>query len=158
MTDLPLHSFNIQHSDDDITFSSIGTVQAINGTSSYSFVDTHPGTGNNIYRLQLIADDGSITYSRIVQLNGAAITDQAGLVPTVSENGASSLVVSFDHGTSLMYTMADISGHILLHNSIQLAGGQHTLPLDLSHLSAGVYFVHVTGGDGFNKTLTLIKK
>jgi hypothetical protein len=86
------------------------------------------------------------------------MTDQAGLAPSVTENGVSSLVLSLDHGTGLVYTLTDISGHVLLYNSIQLAGGQHTLPVDISRFPGGVYFIHLVGNDGFNKTLTLIRK
>ena len=86
------------------------------------------------------------------------MSDQAGLAPSVSENGAASLLLSFDHGVDIKYSLINISGNILLSNDIRLADGQHTLPLDLSRYPAGVYFVHVTGSDGFIKTLTLIRK
>lgn len=151
-------SFVVGRSTDGVTFSNIGTVQATAGSTGYSFIDTHPAAGNNAYRLGILAADGSTSYSQIVRLNGAAITDQATLAPSVIGPGASSLLLSLDHDAGLVYTLTDISGHVLMSNDIRLAGGQHSLPLDLSRYPAGVYFIHVSGSDGFTKTLTLLRK
>ncbi len=155
---LQTRSFIVQRSSDGVAFNAIGTVDATPGTSAYDFIDTHPSTGNNAYRLLIAATDGSTNYSQIVQLNGAAIGDQAGLAPSVTENGTTSLLLSLDHSADIVYTLTNISGNILVNNEVRLAGGQHTLPLDLSRYPAGVYFVHVTGTDGFVTTLTLIRK
>lgn len=156
--DPQVRSFVVQRSSDGVAFSTIGTVDATPGTTAYDFIDTHPSTGNNAYRLLIVATDGSTDYSQIVRLNGAAIGDQAGLAPSVTENGAANLLLSLDHSAGIAYTLTNISGSILMNNDVRLAGGRHTLPLDLSRYPAGVYFVHVSGTDGFVKTLTLIRK
>ncbi len=142
---LPTRSFVIQRSADGIGFTTIGTVAA-DGGDAYSFVDLHPSSGNNAYRLQLLLADGTTSYSQIVLLNGAAMTDQAGLAPSVTENGVSSLVLSLDHGTGLVYSLTDISGHVLLYNSIQLTGGQHTPPPWISAASPAEYTSYISQG------------
>jgi hypothetical protein len=151
-------SFVVQRSVDGAGFINIGMLDATAGSMAYSFTDPHPAPGNNAYRLQVLMTDGSATYSQIVQFSGAAMNDQAGLAPSVTTNGISNLLLSLDHAAELSYTLSDLSGKVLTCTSVKLAGGSHTLPLDVSRLSAGVYFVHITGTDGFNKTLTLIKK
>jgi hypothetical protein len=155
---LQVSSFIVQRSSDGVVFNTIGTVEATPATAAYSFVDPHPFAGNNTYRLEIAAADGSASYSQIVLLNGAAMSDQAALAPSVTENGATSLLLSLDHTVELTYGLTNISGNILLSNELRLAGGRHTLPLDLSRYPAGIYFVHVAGSDGFIKTLTLIRK
>ena len=153
-----VQSFIVQRSEDGMQFSNIGTVNGMEGATGYSFADTHPAAGNNSYRLQLVTAGGDITYSQIVQLSGAAMTDRAELAPSVTESGSSSLLLSLGQASDILYIITDISGHVVARNSIRLAGGPHTLPLDLGHLAGGVYFVRVTGSDGFNKVLTLVKK
>lgn len=151
-------SYIVQRSSDGAGFTNIGMIDASDGNTPYSFTDTHPSAGNNAYRLQVLGTDGSTAYSQILQFNGEAMTDQAGLAPSVTTSGTSNMLLSLDHEAEMQYAIADIAGHVLSHYSIQLAGGPHTVPLDLSHLPAGVYFLHITGNDGFDKTLTLIKK
>jgi hypothetical protein len=151
-------SFIVQHSTDGVTFHPIGTVDATRATTAYGFIDPQPFTGNNTYRLQIVAADGSTSYSQVVRLDGAAMSDQAALAPSVTENGAASLLLSLDHSANIVYTLTNIPGNILMNNAVRLPGGQHTLPLDLSRYPAGVYFVHITGSDGYIRTLTVIRK
>jgi Secretion system C-terminal sorting domain len=59
--------FIVEHSTDGINWQQVGFVQssAIN-RSSYSFTDPNTVNGKNFYRLQLLNNDGSFVYSKIV--------------------------------------------------------------------------------------------
>ncbi|GGB03099.1 hypothetical protein GCM10011511_27990 [Puia dinghuensis] len=155
--DFEARNFIVQRSGDGSNFDNIATVPAGLGGSSYSFVDMHPNA-NNSYRLQLTDADGTITYSKVVVLTDAAAADQATLAPSVTETGASNLHVTLGRETDLQYSISDLSGHVLSHFSVHLPKGSNTLPLDLSRVSRGLYFVRLTSDDGFNKVLTLVKK
>lgn len=63
--------FVIQRSSDGIQFESIGSLLGKGSSSStqyYAFVDNQPLQGLNYYRLKQVDDDGSVSYSRILQL------------------------------------------------------------------------------------------
>ena len=152
-----VRSFTVQNSEDGVQFSNIAAVNGAKGTTSYSFIDTHPADKNS-YRLQLVGAGGDITYSRIIQLTGGTMADRAELAPSVTENAATNLLLSLSHESDILYMLTDISGRTVSRNSIHLANGAHTLPLDISHLPGGVYFVRITSSQGFSKVLTLVKK
>ena len=151
-------AYSIQRSIDGVQFNDIGTVPATAGQLSYSFYDTRP-LMNNFYRVVRTSRDGVAIYSRVVQVAGNG-TDQAALAPSVVDGTATSLLLSLKDASGVLYTLSDISGHTLDRRTIQLQAGVQRLPLDVSHLHTGVYYVRVTGsnGNGLDKTLTLVKK
>ncbi|MES1249782.1 MAG: T9SS type A sorting domain-containing protein, partial [Chitinophaga rupis] len=153
----PVAAYTVQRSTDGLRYTDIGTVTATTGRTSYSYIDTRPST-NNSYRLLLKTPGGNTAYSRIVQLSENTTADRAALAPSVTERSSTSLLLSLNQASDVLYTLSDISGHIMTHYAVRLAGGDHNLPLDISRLPAGVYFVRVTGSDGLNKTLTLIRR
>lgn len=153
----PVAAYTVQRSTDGLRYTDIGTVTAATGRTSYSYIDTRPST-NNSYRLLLKTPGGNTAYSRIVQLSENTTADRAALAPSVTERSYTSLLLSLNQSSDVLYTLSDISGHIMTHYAVRLAGGDHNLPLDISRLPAGVYFVRVTGSDGLNKTLTLIRR
>ena len=63
--------FEIQRSNAGNNFVSIGKVAAANrgGINNYTFVDEHPLTQNNYYRLRQVDEDGKFTFSLIVKLD-----------------------------------------------------------------------------------------
>ena len=64
--------FEIQRSSGGKTWEKIGTVNASKQSSMlshYSFKDTAPLAGQNLYRLKMIDQDETFAYSRIVSLN-----------------------------------------------------------------------------------------
>jgi hypothetical protein len=150
-------TYTVQRATDGIRFTDIGTVSAAKGTTTYSYPDAHPSI-NNSYRLMLTSSGGDITYSRIIQLSGNAAADQAALAPSVTEQSTTSLLLSLNKASDILYTLSDISGRMVSRTAIRLAGGDHNLPLDISHLRSGIYFIRVTGSNGLNKTLTLVKR
>jgi len=150
-------TYTVQRSTDGIRFTDIGTVAAGKGTTTYSYPDVHPSI-NNSYRLKLTSPGGDISYSRIIQLSGNAAADQAALAPSVTERPTTSLLLSLNKASEILYTLSDISGRTVSRTTLRLAGGSHNLPLDISGLRSGIYFIRVTGSNGLNKTLTLVKR
>jgi len=150
-------SFIVQRSADAVHFSDIGTVNAETGRTSYRFIDSHPGI-DNFYRLELVTVDSDISYSRTIQLAGQGMADRANLAPSVTEHSSVNLLLSLSRESGIVCVLTDITGHTLQRNGFRLGAGNHSLPLDISRLPGGVYFVRVTGDQGFNKVLTLTKK
>lgn len=153
----PVAVYTVQRSTDGVRYTNIGVVTAATGRTNYSYIDFQPAI-NNSYRLLLTSSGGDVTYSRVIQLGENIAANRAALAPSVTERSSTSLLLSLSRASDVLYTMSDISGHMVSRYAVRLAGGDHDLPLDISRLPPGVYFVRVTGSGGLNKTLTLIRR
>lgn len=147
----------LQHSTDGTSFTDVATLDGEAGKSSYSFYDNHPAM-ENYYRLKMVGFSGSITFSRIVELSGKEMASKASLAPSVTEQSVASLLLSLGKESDIAYVVTDITGHVMARNAVHLVRGQHSIPVDLSRMQPGVFFVRVTDGQGFNKVLTLVRK
>ncbi len=65
--ELNFNYYELQHSTDGIAFDYLKIVVA-NNSLNYNYIDNYPKTGKNYYRLKMLANDGSFTYSNIVEL------------------------------------------------------------------------------------------
>jgi hypothetical protein len=147
----------LQRSTNGAPFTDIATLNGEAGKSSYSFYDNQPGK-DNFYRLKLVGFSGSVTYSRTIELSGTEMANQANLAPSITQQGVTNLLLSLGKGSDIAYVVMDISGRVIVRNALHLAGGQHSIPIDISHMPSGVFFVRLTDGQGFNKVLTLVKR
>jgi len=151
-------SYILQRSADGPSYTDIGTMDGEEGKTSYSFYDSHPGK-ENFYRLKIVGASGSITYSQVIELSGTEIGNMAKLAPSViTEQGVANLLLSLGKESNIVYLVTDISGRVIVRNALHLVGGQHSLPVDISRMPSGIFFVRVTDGQGFNKVMTLVKK
>ncbi len=70
--EINLHHFEIERSGNNIQFSKIGNVMStasLNPSKTYSYLDPSPLSGNNFYRLKMVDNDGSYSYSGIRKLS-----------------------------------------------------------------------------------------
>jgi hypothetical protein len=155
--DVETRSFVLQRSVNGAGYTDIGTVDGETGKASYSFYDNQPGK-DNLYRLKIVGFSGSVTYSHVIELSGGDMVSLANLAPSVTDQSTTSLLLSLGKESNIAYFLTDISGHIMVRNAVHLVKGQHSLTVDISRLPAGMFFIHVTDGQGFNKVLTLVKK
>ena len=150
-TELNTSHFIIQHSTDGTSFTGIGTVKAIgSGANSYSFTDTHPTNGTNYYRLEIIDNDGSISFSKVVS---ASLTINDSRL-TIYPNPAKSIVtISGNHIASVQ--VIDNIGRVVKIVSLKDA----TNPtLSVSGLQAGAYHLRVQTTDGNVSGVGLVKE
>jgi hypothetical protein len=147
----------LQRSTDGNTYTDVASLDGQTGKSFYSCYDNHPAT-DNYYRVKLIGASGSITYSRVIELSGREMAGKAGLAPSITEQSVTNLLLSLDKESDITYTLTDIGGHVIARIAVHLGRGQHAIPVDISRLQPGVFFVRVTDGAGLNKVLTLVKK
>jgi ELWxxDGT repeat protein len=69
-TEKHTHSFSVERSQDGKRFGALGSVMAMGtGSHAYSYTDAAPFTGYNYYRLKMIDQDGSFTYSQVIAVN-----------------------------------------------------------------------------------------
>ncbi len=154
--------FEVQRSNGE-QFSTIGFVNG-NGTSTqsheYSFVDNSVATGQYSYRLKQVDFDGSLAYSKVVEVSVTAPK-----VYSLEQNYPN----PFNPTTQINFSLAadskvtlkifDILGQEVatLLNGNMLAG-PHFVNFNASNLTSGVYLYRIdaTGADGSN--FTAVKK
>lgn len=122
------------------SFTNLGIVNA-NGSSSYTFSVPQQGT-SAYYRLKIIDNDGSYTYSDVITLS----QDQGGL--SVYPNPARDRVNIVVPASSRI-CIYNVSGRLVITQLLER--GLNTV--DIRSLSAGIYFCHING-----TTIKLLKQ
>lgn len=138
-------SFTVERSPDGAFFGDVETVAGSGTTSqprTYQYMD-YPDLASVIYyRIRQTDFDGSVSYSSIrsVRLDNQTQLD---LLPNPT-TGATHLYLLTDMSASVTVEVSNVAGQVLTSQSHDLDAGRHLLPLDLSALPMGVYFVNVT--------------
>lgn len=153
--------FIVERSIDGRNFLAIGTVAAAGNSSAnvkYNYTDAAVTTlPSNVvyYRLKMMNQDGSFSYTTIVKIT---LTDIAGRL-SVYPNPASSVAnVSFNAGKAgaASWKLINKSGATVLQGSVNLKAGKNLIPLNIQHLAAGTYHFVFTGAD-INKNINIQK-
>lgn len=141
--------FEIQRSDDGISYSVIGTVASFNrpGDHDYALIDPRVAPGVHFYRLRMIDADGRFTYSAIVRI---VIDDDKAF--RIYPNPAKDLV---QVETTIPYHSIRVTDMMGRTSVVwrKTANGQY----DISKLPPGVYVLKILGDD-LIKTYKLVKE
>ena len=142
-------NFTLEKSIDGINFSDLTTVFAAKNstkTAKYEFIDNTPFNGNNYYRLKTNDLDGSSRY------------DGSIIVVNMERNG---LVKFFPNPTTgkmtiKLHSETEIDAHLRIFNvlgeavkdlSLTFSKGENWLPIDVSELPNGTYFLDMGQGE-----------
>ena len=153
----PAQSYTVQKSTDGLSFTDLELVKGEAGKTSYSLTDDKPGSGVTQYRIKMTDQDGVATYSAIAKVTNDESTNCIELRPSFTESGATSLYTTLVQNEVIILTITDVAGRRQWSGSASLGKGACYTPLDVSHLSKGLYYVHITSKDGISKTLPLVK-
>jgi hypothetical protein len=150
--------FLVQRSADGQQFSTIDTTAATDSEigSAYSYIDAHPLSGANFYRLEQVDRDGTGTYSPILLVTVGKASADLQLSPNPAD-ATVYLEMGGDVSGSLQVKLLDVQGRSLRNWVIQKTAGNWNQALDVSGLPAGSYFIQVLGTN-YRATKTFIKK
>lgn len=152
--------FILEKSTNGIIFTTLANVASNSATSkdnTYSSMDKKPNVGTNYYRVRGIDRDGKETISAILPVNFSLSVQQE---LTVFPNPSTKLIkVQFNAINLQPITLSVISslGKTELSQIIQPQIGLNEIPLDITTLASGVYYIKVSGTT-FNKSTKFIKK
>jgi len=162
-TEVNNQGFEIQRSEDGISFSNIGFVPGFGTTTepkSYSYTDQSVTSETHYYRLKQIDFDGSFTYSDVAEVEVFLPT-----VFSLEQNYPN----PFNPSTSIQFSLpVDARVTINIYNLVgeNVAGvaasnfvaGTHKVNFDAASMTSGIYFYQLdaTGIDG--KTFSSVKK
>ncbi|WBA43575.1 T9SS type A sorting domain-containing protein [Hymenobacter canadensis] len=136
--------FEVQRSQDAREFSTILFKQG-NGTTSarsnYDAVDARPLAGLSYYRLKQIDTDGQFSYSPVVTVKSAGLTE-ASFYPNPTSGKLTVALPQATTAEGLRVRISDLTGRVLREQTLPVTG-----ELDLTTLPAGTYVVTVGTGD-----------
>jgi Secretion system C-terminal sorting domain len=150
-----LAKYEIQRITSNQTFETIGTVHGKGSnavTVKYSFTDTHPVAGNNVYRLKMVDSKNGFKYSSTKIVNSVMqVKESVGFTayPNPARPGAS-IKLDVNQPGQYEVRMHDLSGKKVY--SDRVVSGQHaTLNIQVPNaLSAGIYIIKLTGQGNLN--------
>jgi hypothetical protein len=139
--------FEIQRSENGISFSVIGVQQAASNSqdiNSYTHTDAQPLPGANYYRLRMIDNDGKFSYSKVLMMRA---DDQLKTAIGVYPNPAvSQATLSFRSEATKSATVhiLNMKGAVVSKQQVQLVTGENAIALTgVSHLSTGIYTIQL---------------
>ncbi|MEM6343102.1 MAG: T9SS type A sorting domain-containing protein [Bacteroidota bacterium] len=142
--------FSIERSADGKLFTEIGQVAASadhKAVNAYAFVDADPLRGTIYYRIRQIDFDGTSSYSKIVLLQNKLRTDHLSAYPNPAED-LLTVSVSFVEAGRGQICLIDQQGRVLQAQYLSLQAGEESLiPLQVSHLPAGLYQLRLRNED-----------
>lgn len=153
----PAESYGIQKSTDGLSFFDQGLVKGETGKTSYNFIDANTGESTIQYRLKITAQDGTGDYSGVVSLENDATDGYMGLRPSFITDGSTNLYTTLRQPEVITLTITDVAGRPQWSESVSFGKGTYHTPLNVSRLTKGLYYVHVTSKDGLSKTLPFVK-
>jgi Secretion system C-terminal sorting domain len=139
--------YTVEHSPSGERWEGIAELAGRGAGASYTYTPTHPRAGW-LYRLRMRGQDGREEVSAVQSLDGCGREAPALQVwPQPSEG---ELTVAFEsaqaqNGVLRLYNTA---GQLVLRHEVAVQSGGNVLRLDLGHLPAGLYALHMVGGDG----------
>jgi Secretion system C-terminal sorting domain len=148
-TEMDMDRYELERSFNGTSFSRINTTTAVGNSPvavNYGWLDAHPQTGNNFYRIKAIDKSGQVKYTNMVNVNfgktGPAIT----VYPNpVNGNDFNLQLTDMEKG---IYSLAIFNklGQMVYRTTINHAGGSTSVPvIPVNALAKGVYEVVLTG-------------
>ncbi len=140
--------FTIQRSQNGEDWKKLGQVAAKgNSTTSqaYEFIDAHPISGINYYRLRIVDEDGVFENSEIVALRFSEEGSHStiNLFPNPVSN---TLTIDYSkiESTISFVRILDVNGQVIKERNVETNTNQQLL-INVHDLSAGIYFVSLIG-------------
>jgi subtilisin-like proprotein convertase family protein len=142
-------------------WSYIGQQKAVGGTTltSYTFYDNQPVVGNNYYRLKIIDDDGTFTYSQTINIpvDMATVNGIIKIFPNPT-NGLVSIQLQSTKNVSSTLEISNLLGQKVASRDIALRIGITSVDVDLHELSSGTYIVSFTDALGTRHLEKIVKQ
>jgi hypothetical protein len=135
--------YDVQRSDDGISFYSIGNVAARNqqGLQQYELADTKALGAVTYYRLSSVDEDGKTKLSQVITVNNGNLLDK---YITVANPAHGSLRINVQHmNGEFAYSISTVSGQTIQNGTMQVsASGVHEIQLS-SSIKMGIYVLEI---------------
>jgi hypothetical protein len=131
--------FEIQRAGTNRNFSTIGSVRGSAINTLYTYTDNGLKAGINYYRLKMIDETGTVTYSRTAAImNGIDGLLLTSLSPTIVTS-TTVLSVTSSKEQKIDMLIIDMQGRVVQRQSLLVAAGNSHVSIDAGSLAAGAY-------------------
>ncbi|HNB81068.1 MAG TPA: T9SS type A sorting domain-containing protein, partial [Chitinophagaceae bacterium] len=126
------------------------------GNLSYDYVDTHPLSGHNYYRLQQNDIDGNRSYSGVVDVYFGQ-ESQISLYPNPVEDELN-IEMDLNVAGKVKIRLLDATGRVVRVVELEAEAGTNRSKIDMNALSDGTYLVEISHQNGLHYSATVQKK
>jgi len=150
--------YEVLTSSDNRNFTSIAKINAQKNVFQYQFIDNALKLGTNYYRIRAVEKSGNSLLSKIAALfyekSGLELIS---LLPSVARHQTTVTIVSSGR-SMIQLSMVDGHGRLVKLMQVNLAQGTNSIPIDVSGLSAGIYYISAVSNEGRSNVLRLLKQ
>lgn len=144
--------FEVERSQDARSFTKIATLEGEYKTGgSYQLTDDEPTSGINYYRLKMVSNDGSYTYSKVVDAEVGKGDFVLAAFPNPVNDELTVQVREAAQGTA-MITVMDAAGRVVRSTIVEGS----TASIHMGDLPAGYYSLHYEDGK-YSENIKVIK-
>jgi hypothetical protein len=139
-------SFEIERSSNGIDFTNIGSVKGAGNSfqeKQYSFQDKSPLHGINYYRLRSISYSGESEVTFIISVKSSKNLSIIGIAPNPATSSINIEYEAQKDESSVNIQVYDVFGKVQVSSFMDLSEGINILPLEISQLAVGSYFIKV---------------
>jgi sugar lactone lactonase YvrE len=144
-----IKDYELEYCTDGISYSTILTTETPQGeaTNNYSYLHTTPAVGSNYYRIKIINDDGSFSYSNIVPIDIQNNNNTATIYPNPATDN---IVITLSNTSKSVVNIYNSTGSLVKTKTVYST----TNTVDIHNLPSGTYFINVieNGTPVINKT------
>ena len=137
-----ISSYDVERSTDGVSFTKIGTVAAHdNPTASdaYSFGDAQPADGNNFYRIKIVSQNGTYTYTSVVSVSITAGKAMITMYQNPVKNGLIKLWFKNENAGKYLVQLYGTDGKMIFSKAISHLGGTTVYTLPAGVIAQGLY-------------------
>jgi len=141
--------FTLESSVDGITFDFLANVDGSGTTtdlSTYDFLDRDAASGTSYYRLSQTDFDGTFEYLGIIALDRGETALEISSISPVPALHNVEILFDYNANTEISISVIDAIGRTAMSEIFTAQNGINTADLNVSDLSGGVYFIHITDG------------
>ena len=154
--------FEVERSNDGSTYNRFSTVNSKGSYgrgATYNLNDAYPFAGYSFYRLKMIDKDGSFSYSNIVRLETSRKSVAVTMLYPNPVKDQLSIQVQSDKSQSLSVSVTDMSGKLIISNTMNVSTGLNNRMLNLNQLAPGIYLLQYKNAEGISTgTFKVVKQ
>ncbi|MFC4230356.1 beta strand repeat-containing protein [Parasediminibacterium paludis] len=149
-TEVNLASYHVQRSLDGTNFSTIGKVAA-KGADTYNYIDDlssiYSQAATLYYRLEAVDNNGSKSYSKVVNCQLAATSTSINIYPNPVQSTLHAQITATNAGT-LQISVIDAQGKVVVTQKTAVAIGTNSIAVPVAPLTVGNYMLEIESTNG----------
>ncbi len=142
--------YEVERSTDGVAFTKIGTVAPRAGSSAayaYSFADGQPADGNNFYRIKVLNQNGSTTYTNIAIVSVPTGKMLIAVYPNPVKDGSIKLWFKNTKAGTYGVQLYTMDGKAILSKSLSHAGSAAMYTIPAGTIAKGIYHAVIRSSD-----------